>query len=147
MTSRWGGMMDSMLDRVADAAIVGGIGLYLLQGEAHWWEIVPVIAVLAGAPMSMMAKDRFAIATGRQWVAGSSDGIGRYLLAGRDGRLFIIFLGGVSGQLVPALWYIGVVSAVLLGWRMVQMWRQLRPSGAIRTTAGTQRPKVDVIAK
>lgn len=147
MTSRWGGMMDSMLDRVADAAIVGGIGLYLLQGEGYWWEIVPVIAVLAGAPMSMMAKDRFAIATGRQWVAGSSDGVGRYLLAGRDGRLFIIFLGGISGQLVPALWYIVVVSALLLMWRMLQMWRQLRPTGAIRTTAGTPRRKVDVIAK
>ena len=137
MTSRWGGMMDSMLDRVADAAIVGGIGLYLLQGEAHWWEIVPVIAALAGAPMSMMAKDRFAIATGRQWVAGSSDGIGRYLLAGRAGRLFIIFLGGVSGQLVPALWYIAIVSAVLLGWRMVQMWRHLRPARVMRTPAET----------
>ena len=104
MTSRWGGMMDSMLDRVADAAVLGGIGLYLLLGQAHWWEIVPVIAALAGAPMSMMAKDRFAIATGHQWVAGTSDGIGRYLLAGRDGRLFIIFLGGLFGQLVPALW-------------------------------------------
>jgi hypothetical protein len=97
--------------------------------------------------MSMMAKDRFAIATGRQWVAGSSDGVGRYLLAGRDGRLFIIFLGGVSGQLVLALWYIGVASALLLMWRMLQMWSQSRPTGAIPATAGTPRRKVDVIAK
>ncbi len=128
MTSRWGGMMDSMLDRVADAAILGGIGVYLLQGEVHWWEIAPVIAAIAGAPMSMMAKDRYAIATGRRWVAGSSDGVGRYLLAGRDGRLFIIFLGGIFGLLVPALWYIAIVSAVLLVWRMAQMWREMRPA-------------------
>jgi 1L-myo-inositol 1-phosphate cytidylyltransferase / CDP-L-myo-inositol myo-inositolphosphotransferase len=128
MTSRWGGMMDSLLDRVADAVILGGIGIFLLQGEARWWEIAPLIAAIAGAPMSMMAKDRYAIATGRQWVAGSSDGVGRYLLAGRDGRLFIIFLGGLTGLLVPALWYIAVVSALLLVWRMAQMWREMRPA-------------------
>ncbi len=133
MTSRWGSLMDSMLDRVADAAIVGGIGLYLLQGEARWWEIVPVIAAMAGAPMSMMAKDRFSIATGQRWVAGVSDGIARYLLAGRDGRLFIIFLGGIFGQLVLALWYIAIVSALLLGWRMFQIWKHLHPTRPMRT--------------
>ena len=130
MTSRWGGMMDSMLDRIGDAAIVGGIGLYLLQGYTHWWDIVPVIGAMAVAPMSMMSKDQFAIASGRKWVAGDSDGVGRYLLAGRDGRMFIIFLGGLFGQMMLTLWYITIISAVLLGWRMVQMWRRLRPIDA-----------------
>ena len=147
MTSRWGGMMDSMLDRVADAVILGGIGVYLLQGEAQWWEIAPAIAAIAGAPMSMMAKDRFTIAMGRKWVAGSSDGVGRYLLAGRDGRLFIIFLGGLTGLLVVALWYIAVVSAVLLVWRMAQMWRRMRPARTASRPVGSVGPEPGAIGR
>ena len=97
--------------------------------------------------MSMMAKDRFTIAMGRKWVAGSSDGVGRYLLAGRDGRLFIIFLGGLTGLLVVALWYIAVVSAVLLVWRMAQMWRRMRPARTASRPVGSVGPEPGAIGR
>lgn len=126
-TSR-GGVLDSILDRVGDVFILGGAGYYLLQGTRQPWETLIVIAAIGVAPMSMMIKDRFQLASGKRWKSEADDGTARLLIAGRDGRLFVIFLGGLFGVLLPAMAFLAVTGSALLVWRMAIAWRQLGPS-------------------
>jgi CDP-L-myo-inositol myo-inositolphosphotransferase len=127
MTSRWGGLLDSMLDRLADGAIFIGVGAYLMRGGLSGIEALAVAGALASAPLSMMVKDRFQIATGRPWRSSRADGVARYMLATRDGRLFLVFAGGVSGQLLVVTAYIATAGLALLAWRLMLMRRELRP--------------------
>jgi len=123
--STWGGMLDSMLDRLSDGLILAGAGVYLMRGGADWWEALVVFAAIAASPMSMMLKDRYQLATGSKWQSQAHDGLARFLLASRDGRLFALFLGGVFNQVLAAVTFVAAGSCILLAWRLIQMWRRL----------------------
>jgi len=124
--STWGGMLDSMLDRLSDGMILAGAGVYLMRGGAGWWEALAVFAAIAASPMSMMLKDRYQLATGSKWQSPADDGLARFLLASRDGRLFVLFLGGLFNQVLAAVAFVAAGSSILLAWRLTQMWRRLR---------------------
>ena len=128
MATSQGGVLDSMLDRVADLFILSGAGYYVLQGAPQPWETVIVFAAIGVAPMSMMIKDRFQLASGESWRSEAHDGVAQLLFAGRDGRLFVIFLAGLFGVLMPAIAFIAVTGFALLIWRMAIAWRQLGQS-------------------
>ena len=130
MSSNWGGFFDSMLDRLADSAIYIGIGIYLVQDSGSVMTMLVVFGALAGAPFSMMLKDRYRIATGKPWRSTESDGLSRYMLATRDGRLFLVMIGGLTGQLLITTAYSAVTTLALLGWRMALVQRQLRRASA-----------------
>ena len=130
MSSNWGGFFDSMLDRLADSAIYIGIGIYLVQDSGSVMTMLVVFGALAGAPFSMMLKDRYRIATGNPWRSTESDGLSRYMLATRDGRLFLVMIGGLTGQLLITTAYSAVTTLALLGWRMALVQRQLRRASA-----------------
>jgi len=86
-----------------------------------------VLTAVAIAPMSMILKDRFQLATGHKWQSELDDGAARVLLATRDGRLFIVFLGGLSNLLAPALAFVAITGTLLLVWRLVLAWVQMAP--------------------
>ena len=124
--STWGGMLDSILDRLSDGLILAGAGVYLMRGGADWWGALAVFAAITASPMSMMLKDRYQLATGTKWQSQENDGLSRFLLASRDGRLFALFLGGVFNQLLAAVTFVAAGSSILLAWRLIQMWRRIR---------------------
>ena len=124
--SKWGGMLDSILDRLSDGMILAGAGMYVMRGGVEWWQALAVFAAIAASPMSMMLKDRYQLATGAEWESQAHDGLARFLLASRDGRLFALFLGGVFNQLLVAVTFVAAGSSILLAWRLAQMWRHLR---------------------
>ena len=126
MESKWGGMLDSLLDRFADAAILAGITIYLYSVGAPQWQLISAISALALAPSSMMITDQFQLATGTQWDREKRDGLARFMLATRDGRLFAIFVAGLTNQLGVACLFIAVTSVVLQSWRLTQMWKEVR---------------------
>ncbi|HEV3475430.1 MAG TPA: NTP transferase domain-containing protein [Actinomycetota bacterium] len=103
-----GTVLDGFLDRLGDAAIAAGLGLWAAgQGVGPATAVPLVAAATAGAILSMATKDRVA-ALGLQ--PPSERRIG-WLLGGRDGRLFLIAILAVVGQPV---WALAVTAATSL---------------------------------
>jgi 1L-myo-inositol 1-phosphate cytidylyltransferase / CDP-L-myo-inositol myo-inositolphosphotransferase len=108
-SSPGGALLDGVLDRLADAAIIGGLAVWAL-GSADTPDAVIWLAVLAttGAMLSMATKDRIAAldlpSTGERRIG--------LLLGGRDGRLLLIAACALFER--PALG-LGVVAVTSLG--------------------------------
>jgi CDP-L-myo-inositol myo-inositolphosphotransferase len=95
-----GALLDGVLDRLADAAIVCGLALWALDaGSASGPVVGLAVAATAGAMLSMATKDRMA-ALGIPPVPERMIG---YLLGGRDARLLIVMIGAVFARPVPTL--------------------------------------------
>jgi hypothetical protein len=102
------------LDRLGDAAILGGLALWAIANGTDP-EVVTVLAVAAtaGAMLSMATKDRIA-ALGmapppERWLG--------WLMGGRDARLLIVAVCAVVAAPSMALAAIVLTSAVSLGAR------------------------------
>jgi choline kinase/phosphatidylglycerophosphate synthase len=103
-----GTLLDGYLDRLGDAALCAGLGVWALRNGAEPSVVILlVVAATAGAMLSMATKDRVA-ALGLE--PPSERRIG-WLLGGRDGRLFLIFVLSLFG--LP-LWALGAVAATSL---------------------------------
>jgi phosphatidylglycerophosphate synthase len=120
-----GAMLDGVLDRTADAAILVGLGLWALdRGWSPGAVLVLVAAALSGSLLSMATKDR-AIALGLP--AAPERALG-WLLGGRDGRLLIVAIGAIAGWPVAALAAVGATSAVSVAIRVASVRRLVRPA-------------------
>jgi 1L-myo-inositol 1-phosphate cytidylyltransferase / CDP-L-myo-inositol myo-inositolphosphotransferase len=103
-----GTLLDGYLDRLGDAALCAGLGVWALgEGVSGTAVVLFVVAATSGAMLSMATKDRVA-ALGLD--PPSERRIG-WLLGGRDGRLFLIFILSVVG--LP-LWALGIIAGTSL---------------------------------
>jgi 1L-myo-inositol 1-phosphate cytidylyltransferase / CDP-L-myo-inositol myo-inositolphosphotransferase len=109
-----GALLDGVLDRVADAAILAGLGLWALDGHAPRTVLALTVAATAGALLSMATKDR-AAALG---LPPAPDRALGWLLGGRDGRLLLVTLGALLGAPVAALAAVTATSALTLSLRV-----------------------------
>ena len=95
-----GTILDGFFDRLGDAAIAAGLGLWAgAEGASGTTVVLLVAAATAGAILSMATKDRVA-ALGLQPPSERRLG---WLLGGRDGRLFLIAVLAILGLPVAAL--------------------------------------------
>jgi 1L-myo-inositol 1-phosphate cytidylyltransferase / CDP-L-myo-inositol myo-inositolphosphotransferase len=95
-----GALLDGFLDRLGDAALAGGLGLWALDaGAAPGTAVVLATAAVAGSLLSMATKDRIA-ALG---LRGPSERVLGWLMGGRDGRLLIIAAFAILNRPVVAL--------------------------------------------
>jgi CDP-L-myo-inositol myo-inositolphosphotransferase len=103
-----GTLWDGFLDRLGDAAICAGLGIWA-AGRGVDTELVLglVVAATAGAMLSMATKDRVAV-LGLE--PPSEKRIG-WLLGGRDGRLFLVFVLALLGE---PLWALAATAATSL---------------------------------
>lgn len=103
-----GTLWDGFLDRLGDAAICAGLGIWAAdRGGDRLWVVALVVAATAGAMLSMATKDRVA-ALG---LKPPSEGRIGWLLGGRDGRLFLVFVLALVGE---PLWALAVTAATSL---------------------------------
>jgi 1L-myo-inositol 1-phosphate cytidylyltransferase / CDP-L-myo-inositol myo-inositolphosphotransferase len=109
-----GALLDGVLDRVADAAIVAGLGLWALGDHDARGVLALTVAATAGALLSMATKDR-AAALG---LPPAPEGALGWLLGGRDGRLLLVAIGGLLGAPLAALAAVTATSALSLGLRV-----------------------------
>jgi CDP-L-myo-inositol myo-inositolphosphotransferase len=116
-----GALLDGLLDRVGDAAILAGLGLWALRGYGARGVLVLTVAATTGALLSMASKDR-AAALGLPPAPERALG---WLLGGRDGRLLLVAVGAALGAPVAALAAVTATSALSLGLRVAFL---LRPS-------------------
>ncbi len=127
-TSAWGGFLDSLLDRYADGLILMAMGYYAYTIAPGWVPVMLTVAAVFGIPLSMAFKDRYRIAFGRSYTSQSDDGWAQYLLPNRDGRLFIVMLGGVTGMILPALAFVTFAAHLVFFRRLWLVGRRQRRS-------------------
>jgi 1L-myo-inositol 1-phosphate cytidylyltransferase / CDP-L-myo-inositol myo-inositolphosphotransferase len=114
-----GALLDGVLDRVGDGAILGGLGLWALHGRGPEGVLVLTVAATTGALLSMASKDR-AAALGLPPAPERALG---WLQGGRDGRLLLVAVGALLGAPLATLAAITATSALSLGLRVAFLRR------------------------
>mgnify|MGYP001365200896 FL=1 len=122
--SRFGEMFDSLLDRYADCLIIIGMTCSWFYETGSRLALLAGAAALAGAPMSMLFKEKYRNVYGQPFISEIHDGIMRYFAANRDLRLFIVMLGGVFNLLPAALIILAVISHLQTIYRLCRLRRQ-----------------------
>jgi phosphatidylglycerophosphate synthase len=112
-----GAMLDGILDRVGDAAVMAGLGVWALgEGSNLSAGVVVCLAVAAttGSLLSMASKDR---GTALGLPPAPERQLG-YLLGGRDGRLLLVTVCAILGRPALALIAVAVTSGLTLALRL-----------------------------
>jgi len=111
-----GALLDGVLDRLADAAILAGTAVWAMsEGGDPAAVTILAVAATSGAMLSMATKDRIA-ALGlppapERWIG--------FLLGGRDARLLFVTVFALLGLPVAALWAVAITSAASLAARLL----------------------------
>jgi phosphatidylglycerophosphate synthase len=126
-----GALLDGVLDRIGDAAILAGLGLWALRGHDPSGVLALTVAATTGAMLSMATKDR-AAALGLPPAPERALG---WLLGGRDGRLLLVAVGALLGAPIAALAAVTATSVLSLGLR-VAFLRRRRVARTPGTAAG-----------
>jgi choline kinase/phosphatidylglycerophosphate synthase len=114
-----GALLDGVLDRVADAAILAGLGLWALDGHDPRGVLALTVAATAGALLSMATKDRAAALA----LPPAPERALGWLLGGRDGRLLLAAVGALLGAPTAALAAVTATSTLSLGLRVAFLRR------------------------
>lgn len=106
-----GALLDGILDRMADAAILVGLGLWSLsEGTEPRTVLLLAVAATSGAMLSMASKDRIAALS----LPKVRERAISWLFGSRDGRLFLIAVGALLGRPIEALAAVTVTSVAAL---------------------------------
>jgi CDP-L-myo-inositol myo-inositolphosphotransferase len=117
-----GAMLDGILDRLADAAIIGGMGVWALDGAPAEPVLWLTVLSLAGSLLSMASKDRAKLLG---LPSAPEHRIG-WMLGGRDGRLLLIAISAAAGLPIVGLVVTAAASVVSLCTRLIHV---MKPSG------------------
>ena len=118
ITSRWGAFLDSTLDRVADAAVFGGLAWWF-AGESEGLLLASLLCLVLGTLTS--------------YIKARAEGLGMTCNVGfaeRSERLIIVLVGtGLEGLGMPyalavALWLLVAASAITVVQRLMEVRRQ-----------------------
>ncbi len=119
MSSTFGGFLDSVLDRYADILIVLGLTLWSLSHETYpgiW-----LVGFLAIAGTICISYTRARIGSNHRHLFDK----GLKSLASRDIRLFLIMLGGITGQAYFCLIVVAVLTNLVVFYRLIYIYRYL----------------------
>jgi CDP-L-myo-inositol myo-inositolphosphotransferase len=118
--SPFGGLYDAVLDRVGEAFLIGGMTLWAWALGAGQSAIVLGFGAMAGNSLSMLVKEKYGTQFQKRY-AGEREGRARWFLLGRDGRLFLAFLAGITGHVEAVLAYLAVGTHVQAGLRVYRI--------------------------
>jgi CDP-diacylglycerol--glycerol-3-phosphate 3-phosphatidyltransferase len=130
-TSKFGGFLDSTLDRYSESVVFLGVLIYFLDtADAKTGSILVFIATV-GSLMISYARAR---AEALGWKASVG-------LVARPERVILLALGLLIGQPLWALWALAILTHLTAGARILHVWRLSRAESAASTTVdGTVRP-------
>ena len=134
LTSKFGAVLDSTCDRVADAAVFGGLAWYFARHGLRWMLLGTLLCLVLGSLTSYIRS--------RAEAAGMTASVG---VAERAERLIIILVGtGLDGLGLPyvqavAVWLLVAASTITVGQRLVTVYQQAKVLDADTKTvpAGT----------
>lgn len=119
-----GALLDGFLDRLGDAALAAGLGLWAVDaGTAPTTAVLLSAGAITGSLLSMATKDRMAALH----LGGPSERLLGWLMGGRDGRLLTIAVLAVLGLPVLAL---AIVTGTSLMASILRVAGSRRPSAA-----------------
>ena len=118
--TKFGGFLDSTIDRYSEAAVYGGVLVYLLGTQDFRVGSLLVFAATAGSLLISYAR-------ARAEAAGFKASVG---LLARPERVLILALGLLTGYVVPALWILAIGTHLTVVTRMTHVWRLSRPAPA-----------------
>lgn len=129
--TRFGGVLDAVTDRYADAAMLGGMTIFAARFEdLPQPEFVGLLA-LAGALSVSYSRARIeASFAGTPSLAGLSDSV--FGFASRDVRSLVAAVGTVAGQCYWTLVVLAVASGLTVTWRLIYL---RRVTGAARNAS------------
>jgi CDP-diacylglycerol---glycerol-3-phosphate 3-phosphatidyltransferase len=121
--SRFGALLDSTGDRVADAAVFGSLAWWFARHDQPWLLAATLLCLVLGALTS--------------YIRARAEGLGLTATVGiaeRAERLIVVLVGtGLTGSpfrvpyaLAVAVWLLVAASAVTVGQRMLTVYRQDR---------------------
>jgi CDP-diacylglycerol--glycerol-3-phosphate 3-phosphatidyltransferase len=117
--ARFGGLLDSSMDRIADAAVFGAVTFYLSgRGNPYGGMVAAIICLAAGQVVSYVKA--------RAQSLGLNADVG---IAERLERLIIVGVGGLLGSagldwgLPAALWVLAALSVVTVFQRLIHAAR------------------------
>ena len=119
--TKFGAVFDSVLDRMSEAAVLGGLLFHYTEVGGHTQEIVLSYAAIVGSIMV-------------SYVRARAEGEGLTLREGLFTRAErVILLGGAlvigHGVVLWALWVLAVLSHVTAAQRVATVWQRLRSGG------------------
>jgi 1L-myo-inositol 1-phosphate cytidylyltransferase / CDP-L-myo-inositol myo-inositolphosphotransferase len=111
-----GALLDGVLDRVADTAVLVGLAMWALrQGMSADLTVGLCAAAVATSILSMASKDRIT-ALG---LAPAPEQALAWLLGGRDGRLLLVTIAALAGRPLVALAAVVATAGLTLLLRLV----------------------------
>jgi CDP-diacylglycerol--glycerol-3-phosphate 3-phosphatidyltransferase len=116
--SRFGSFFDSTMDRYADAIVLGGVLLYLIDDDAGKVPILLVFVTLVGSLMISYSRSRAE-------TLGLRGDVG---FAQRAERVIILSAGLILGRPIWALWVLAILTQMTVLQRILHVWRELQPS-------------------
>jgi CDP-diacylglycerol---glycerol-3-phosphate 3-phosphatidyltransferase len=120
-STKFGALLDSSCDRVADAAVFAGIGWYFARHDQPWLLAACLLCLVLGSLTS--------------YIRARAEGLGMTASVGfaeRAERLIIVLVGtGVTGSFLHlpyvqavSLWFLVAASTVTVGQRISTVWKQ-----------------------
>ena len=119
MTSAFGGFMDSILDRYADALIILGLAIWAAGDDARTLVWVVGFLALAGTFTVTYTRARVDDAMTALFDRGITS------IASRDIRLFVIMVGALTGQGLATLVVIASLTNIAVLLRLISARRAL----------------------
>ncbi|GAA2614282.1 CDP-alcohol phosphatidyltransferase family protein [Dactylosporangium fulvum] len=118
VTNKFGALLDSSMDRIADGAIFGSVAYYFATRDDLRGVAAALLCLVTGQAVS--------------YVKARAEGLGMTANVGlieRSERLIILGVGGLlwafyAPLLEIVLWVLGVLSIVTVAQRMVTVYRQ-----------------------
>lgn len=141
VTSRWGAFLDSTLDRVADAAIFGGLALWYAGGGDDLVLCAVTIFCLASGQVVSYTKARgeaIGLPVNVNGLVERAERLVVSLVACGLSGLHAFGVPGIQWLLPIALWAVAAGSLVTLGQRVVTVRRESAEADA--AAAGTTVP-------
>lgn len=119
MATAFGGFLDAVLDRYADAVILLGLTLWAVDQTGTAWAWVIGFGALGGSLITSYTRARVQGAPANVFDRGITS------LASRDVRLFFVMLGSFAGQGLATLAVIAVLTNLVVALRLAQARKAL----------------------
>jgi phosphatidylglycerophosphate synthase len=119
MASKFGEVFDAVIDRYADAIMLGGMTVFAVRFESHAHAETVGALALAGALLVSFSRARFEADLGDELRGVSFDSV--FGLASRDVRSLVAAIGAVLGECYWTLALLAVLSGLTVAWRLLYL--------------------------
>jgi CDP-diacylglycerol--glycerol-3-phosphate 3-phosphatidyltransferase len=116
--TKFGGFLDSTIDRYSESVVYAGLLVYLLGTPDYRAGALLILTATAGSLLISYAR-------ARAEAAGFTASVG---LLARPERVLVLAIGLLVGHVIPALWILAIGTHLTVLTRMAHVWRLSRAS-------------------